>query len=143
MISHPTGYIVAFDFGLRHIGVAIGQTVTVSAQGVSTIRARTGKPEWRAIEKIMQEYAPQLAVVGLPLNMDGTSSPMAKKAETFAKQLAKRCKLEVVLHDERLSTRDAQSTFAEAKAMGKAHTDHELAACLILESWLHENVSAH
>ena len=135
MATSSNGYVVAFDFGLRHIGVAVGQTITRTARGVATLNAHQGKPDWRALQALLDEYSPILAVVGLPLNMDDTRSEMAEAASRFAQQITKRCGLETQMHDERLSTRDARRSFADAKAMGIAASEHELAACLILESW--------
>ena len=130
------GYVMAFDFGLRHIGVALGQALTSSGRGVATLTARQGKPNWPTVSQLLEDYAPGHLVVGLPLNMDGTPSDMALQAQRFAEQLARRSGLQVDLHDERLSTRAARSSFAEAQALGLARTEHELAACLILEGWL-------
>ena len=130
------GYVMAFDFGLRHIGVAIGQTITGTANGVATISANQGRPDWRQLNKLLQEYKPVHLVVGLPLNMDGSHSDMAGAAQEFANALQQRFGLAVDLHDERLSSRAAKASFEEAKDLGQANTEHELAACLILRSWL-------
>ena len=81
------GYVVAFDFGLKHIGVAIGQTLTGTARGVKTLSARQGRPNWRTVAELLKDYALIQAVVGLPLNMDGTPSDMATRAQAFARQI--------------------------------------------------------
>ena len=130
------GYVIAFDFGLKYIGVAIGQTLTGSARGVTTLSARQGKPRWHELNAVLEEYRPARAVVGLPLNMDGSQSDMAERAQAFADQLSRRTRLQTVMHDERLTSRTAKDEFSHAKALGKAATEHELAACLILESWI-------
>ncbi len=139
-MAPPTeeGCIIAFDFGLKHIGVAVGQTLTRTARGVNTLAARQGKPNWSAATKLIDEYQPFVVVVGLPLNMDGSVSQMAARARVFSEQLARRTEAEIVLHDERLTSATAKADFEDAKAVGKASTEHELAACLILESWLNE-----
>ncbi len=139
MTAKAPGYIIGFDFGLRHIGVAIGQGITASARGIATVSAREGKPDWRKIQSLVNDYKPGVAVIGLPLNMDNTDSPMAERARIFAKKLSQKCGITVELHDERLTTKDAKDAFVAAKSLGKASTEHELAACLILESWLSEN----
>lgn len=131
-------YVMAIDFGLKHIGVAIGQTLTCSARGIGTINARQGKPDWRDLDALVAEYKPAQVVVGLPLNMDSTQSEMADSATAFANKLANKTGLNVLMHDERLSTREAKAAFQHAKALGVASTDHELAACFILESWFAE-----
>lgn len=130
------GVIMAFDFGLRHIGVALGQTVTHTATGVVTLKAKDGKPDWRELQDLLKEYRPTHLVVGLPLNMDGSPSEMSALAERFAGELGRRSGLTVTLQDERLSSREAKASFDDAKATGQAKTEHELAACLILRSWL-------
>jgi putative Holliday junction resolvase len=130
------GYVMAFDFGLRHIGVALGQSLTGTARGVATLKAKNGKPDWRMVAKLLQEYAPQHLVVGWPLNMDDSTSDMAERAETFARTLGERSGLAVHLHDERLSSREAKASFEHARRMGQASSEHELAACLILAGWL-------
>jgi len=131
-------YLISFDFGLRHIGVAVGQTVTTSARGIGTLVARNGKPDWHVLKRLISGYPATLAIVGLPLNMDGTTSPMSQRASAFAKALTARCHLTVELHDERLTSKAARDEFEEAKSLGIAATEHELAACLILKSWLEE-----
>jgi len=138
MALAPAGFVMAFDYGLRHIGVALGQTVTANSRGIATINARQGKADWRAIVNLLDEYKPSQLVVGLPLNMDGSSSEMAERARAFGRQLARRSDLPMNFHDERLTTRAARSNFEEAKALGTAGTEHELAACLILNSWFEE-----
>lgn len=132
------GLVIAFDYGLRHIGVALGQSVTADSRGIATIAARQGKPDWRAVDALIAQYKPTQVVVGLPLNMDGSTSDMAQRARNFSRQLANRSHLPVSLHDERLSSRAARGDFEDAKAMGVANTEHELAACLILNSWFAE-----
>ena len=131
--------VMAFDFGLSHTGVAVGQTITASARGVATLNCRDGKPRWPEVTELIDAYTPSILIVGLPLNMDGTSSPMSESAEVFAGKLRERFKLSVEMHDERLTTRSAKSDLDEAREMGRADSDHELAACLIAESWMREN----
>ncbi|NCF77441.1 MAG: Holliday junction resolvase RuvX, partial [Proteobacteria bacterium] len=84
------GYVLGIDFGLKHIGVAVGQTVTQTANGLVTIRAKNGNPDWSEFEQLLTQYRPLAVIVGLPLNMDGTSSEMSDRATAFAQALAKR-----------------------------------------------------
>ncbi len=130
--------VMAFDFGLRQTGVAVGQTITLSARGVATLNCRDGKPRWPEVTALVDEYAPNVLLVGLPLNMDGTPSTMSEAARAFAQKLSERCKLPAEMHDERLTTRSARSDLEAARASGRARSDHELAACLIAESWMRE-----
>jgi len=132
---HKEQIIICFDFGLKHIGVAIGQTLTRTARGVATLQARNGKPKWHQIHSIIADFGPHEAVVGLPLNMDGTPATIFDDVTAFATKLGSRTQLRVSMHDERLTTKAAKTYLQDAIAMGIATTDHELAACLILEGW--------
>lgn len=120
------GYVLAFDFGLRHIGVAAGQTVTASAGPLTTLDARDGKPRWEEVTALVGEWSPVRLLVGLPLNMDDTESDMSGRARRFASTLERRTGVPVSLVDERLTTR------AAAEQGG----DHAAAAALIAETWL-------
>lgn len=122
------GYVLAFDFGLRHIGVAAGQTVTGTAGPLTTLRARAGVPDWSEVAALMTTWRPLRLLVGLPLNMDDTESDMSGQARAFARRLEQRTGITTVLVDERLTTR-------EATAQGG---DHALAATLIAETWLND-----
>ncbi len=122
--------VVAFDFGLRNIGVAIGQTVTQTAQEVTTLRARDGMPDWRAVDAVLQTWQPDVLLVGLPLNMDGTISEMANRASRFAKRLGARYSMRVELVDERLTSFEARGLCRDIDAQ------HAVAARLIAESFL-------
>lgn len=129
--------VIAFDFGTKNIGCAVGQSITGTAQPLSALKAQDGIPDWNAIAKILQEWQPNLLIIGLPLNMDGTEQPLTERAKKFANRLNGRFKLPVQLHDERLTTVEARSDiFARGgfKALKKDKVD-SISACLILESW--------
>ena len=136
------GYVIGFDFGLKYIGVALGQSLTGTARGIATLSALEGRPRWADVKKLLGAYQPKTAIVGLPLNMDGSESDMAARARVFAEQLERNTGLTVQVHDERLTSRAAKHEFEQAKALGRADTEHELAACLIVESWLAEQARA-
>jgi putative Holliday junction resolvase len=135
------GYVLAIDFGTRHIGVAVGQTITQTASGLTTIRANNGVPHWPDLVAIIDEYRPACIVVGLPLNMDDSESEMSQRARDFAKRLASRTDIRIEFVDERLTSREAKSQLHDGG--GDAADNHELAAALIAESWLsaHPNMS--
>ncbi len=120
---------LAFDFGLRRIGVATGQTITSTATSLGVVAARAGTPQWSQIAELIEEWQPDALVVGLPLNMDDSESDMSRLARNFADELQRRFDLAVHLTDERLSSR-------EAEARGGARTDHDLAAKIIAETFL-------
>ena len=119
--------VLAFDFGTAQIGVAFGSAFTGNAAGVATLKANNGQPKWFALDALLETHAPTCLVVGLPLNMDGSDSEMAQRAREFAKKLAQRTGLEVHMHDERLTTREAKQALADFQKEGLADTDHEVA----------------
>ncbi|AHF74970.1 Holliday junction resolvase-like protein [Candidatus Sodalis pierantonius str. SOPE] len=134
------GSIMAFDFGTRSIGVAIGQRVTCTARPLTAFKARDGVPDWQQIEKLLNEWRPDTVVVGLPLNMDGSEQPLTARARKFANRLHGRFGVQVVLHDERLSTVEARAgLFARGgyRALEKGNVDAG-SAVIILESWLEQ-----
>ncbi|AUI65292.1 MULTISPECIES: Holliday junction resolvase RuvX [Glaesserella] len=129
--------ILAFDFGTNSIGCAVGQSITGTAQGLPAFKAQDGIPNWDLIGKVIAEWQPDLLVVGLPLNMDGTEQPLTQRAKKFANRLNGRFNLPVELQDERLTTVEARAEiFARGgfKALKKDKVD-SISACLILESW--------
>tara|TARA_A200000159_G_scaffold137885_5_gene138502 strand:+ start:5335 stop:5766 length:432 start_codon:yes stop_codon:yes gene_type:complete len=129
--------VLAFDFGTKSIGVAIGQEVTGTAAPLEALKARDGIPDWNKIQKIYDEWQPHMVVVGLPLNMDGTSQTMTERAQKFANRLHGRFKTPVTTYDERLSTADARATLFELggyKKLTKGKVD-SVSACLIFTSW--------
>ena len=129
------GYVFGFDFGLKFIGLSVGQTITRTAGGLATLKARNGKPNWLEIASIIQEYKPTAIVVGLPLNMDDTESDMAIKARKFAQEIERRYGITVQMMDERLSSWSANEVTRDSIRGGDIH---EKSACLILESWFNE-----
>lgn len=130
--------LLGFDFGLKRIGVAVGQTVTETARPLVTINAVQGEPQWDVLNKLIKTWQPDALVIGIPLNMDGTEQPLTQSARRFAQQLQERFKLPVYEMDERLSTKDARERlFAEGgyKALKNGQVDR-VAAQLILQNWL-------
>lgn len=128
---------MAFDYGLKNIGVAYGQSLTGTANELKPLPARDGVPNWDQLQQLLREWQPQQLVVGLPLNMDGSDSDLCARTRKFANRLNGRFGLPVTLHDERLSTR-----MAKKEAHERGHHGHyasapidSIAARLILESW--------
>lgn len=133
--------IIAFDFGTLSIGIAIGQEITAIARPLTAIKAKDGKPNWLDIEKIIQEWQPELAIVGLPLNMDGTEQPISNKARKFANRLHGRFGIQVKLHDERLTTIEARAQLFNQggyRALNKSKID-SISAVITLESWFEQH----
>lgn len=142
-ISHRA--YLCFDFGLKRIGVAIGNDLLNQARELKPITARDGIPDWQVIEQLLREWKPDLVVVGKPLNMDGTESDMTLRARKFCNRIKGRFNIAVDMMDERLSSVAAKQDIRQEQGytdFGK-HSADGRAACLILESWLAEKTSRH
>jgi putative Holliday junction resolvase len=128
------GTVIAFDFGTRRIGVAIGEMMLGTARPLTTISAEANEARFTAIAKLVEEWRPAKLVVGLPLSLDGAAHEMTERCRRFARQLEGRFRLPVVLVDERLT-----STSADERLRGqgrgwrdrKASVDAEAAAILL------------
>jgi putative Holliday junction resolvase len=134
---------LGFDYGLKRIGVAVGQSVTRTASPLAIIKAKNGIPDWEAIAKLIVIWHPQALIVGVPVNPDGTNQEMTAHARRFAKQLHTHYHLPIHEVDERLTTKTAREEIYKKggyNALQKEAID-SIAAKLILETWMHENVS--
>lgn len=136
--------ILAFDFGLRRIGVAVGQTVTGSASPLATVANRDGGPDWQAITQLVAEWRPARIVVGLPVRGDGDDSPMTTATRAFIGDLA-RFGLPVEAVDERYSSHEARGRLVAQRRRGlrgrlrKGMIDAG-SAVIIAERWLAREV---
>lgn len=126
----PPVTVLAFDFGLRNIGVATGQAITRTASEIATVRARDGVPDWNTVDALVRQWQPDALLVGLPLNMDDTESEMSTRAKSFARKLRSRYRLTVELVDERLTSFEARGISDDLD------TQHAIAARLIAETYL-------
>ena len=97
---------LGFDFGLTRIGVATGQTLTQTATPLTAIVAEHGVPDWNDIAVILDDWKPDIVVVGLPLHEDGSMSEMAERAKTFGQRLHGRFGVQIAFIDEYQSTRE-------------------------------------
>jgi len=133
--------ILAFDFGTRWIGVAVGDTETRIASPLGMFEAQTPARRMAEVEALLREWRPQRLLVGLPLAMDGDERAMTRRARRFARQLESRFRLPVAFADERLSSAAAESTLRETGRGGRRHKHeaHALAAKVILQSFLDES----
>ncbi|WP_354624902.1 Holliday junction resolvase RuvX [Psychromonas sp. MME2] len=130
--------VLGFDFGTKSIGVATGQMVTATAQPLAAIKANDGIPDWNIVEKVIRDWQPDLVIIGLPLNMDGTEQPITQRAKKFANRLNGRFGVNIALQDERLTTASAKEfifSHGGYKALEKGKID-SVSAALILESWM-------
>ncbi len=131
---------LGFDFGFKNIGVAVGQDLTKTANGLTVIKARDGKPNWDDIQKLIDQWKPNVLVVGLPLNMDGTEQSMTSSAKKFGNRLNAHFKLPIEWQDERLTTFEALDHLGiHDKMQSKQRGDVDrVSAQLILQSWLNQ-----
>jgi putative pre-16S rRNA nuclease len=129
--------VMAFDFGTRRIGVASGQEMLGAGQSVAMLPARDGVPDWDRIGTLLEEWQPDLVLVGLPLNMDDTENDMCARARKFGKRLHGRFHLPVEMVDERLTSFEAKGqVMAEGGSRDYGqHGVDDRAAVLILETW--------
>ncbi len=131
---------LAFDFGTQRIGVAFGQSVTGTASAVTVLKAQDGQPRWNEMAQLVEQWKPDVFLVGLPYNIDGTVSELLGRAEKFARRLQERFDKPCYGMDERLSSREAIERLVEAntaKTVKKTAIDH-IAAQIILENWFNE-----
>src|SRR5260370_20998591 len=137
--------VLAFDFGRRRIGVACGNTLRRSASPLAAVANTAAGPSWSAVDSLLREWQPDLIVVGLPYNADGSESAMSAEARDFSDELARRYALPVRLGDERYSSLEAESRLKALRESGvrkrrvtKTAVDAG-AACVILERWFAES----
>lgn len=130
--------ILAFDFGSRWIGVAVGDTETRIASPVGMFEAGSPGRRLAEVDALLREWRPGRLVVGLPLAMDGSEQEVTRRARRFARQLEAHFHLPVDLADERLSSASARETLRERGRGGREHKQdvHALAAKIILQSYL-------
>ncbi len=142
-MTNQSGQILAFDYGEKRIGVAVGQAITGTANPLSALAAKSGEPDWQRVQAILDEWQPGYVVVGLPLNMDDSEQRLTQRAKKFANRLHGRFGLDVRLVDERLSSVAArEELFAQAGYRGlQKQSIDSLAACHILETWFRENAT--
>lgn len=135
--QEPSTFL-GFDYGTQSIGVAVGQTITNTAQVLTALQARKGIPNWNEVALLIQKWNPQALIVGLPLNMNGTEQSLTQKVKEFIENLELRFHLPVYTEDERLTTIEAR---AELFKKGGFHSLKKqkidaLSAQLILEAWM-------
>ena len=125
--------VMAFDYGMKKIGVAVGQSITGTANPLTILSAKDGVPDWLEVEKLIRQWQPAHIVVGLPLNMDDSPSEMSVKAEKFARRLSGRFNIAHSTVDERLSSFEARD-----HAKGNEPVD-AIAAKLILQTYFRQS----
>ena len=127
---------MAFDFGTKNIGIAIGQEITKTASTFYSIHANDGLPDWVELDMIIREWKPNLFVVGDPLNMDGTRSKIQDSSDKFSTALTKRYDISIEKIDERLSSREAKERLENIQmGIKDSRNKHSISAQIILEDW--------
>ena len=136
--------VLAFDFGLRRIGIAVGDTVSRSASPRRALLSPASGPDWTAIQREIATTGPDVLLVGAPYNDDGSPSRVAPAADRFAAELATRSGLPVERVDERYSSVEAAGELKSRRASGEMRRRvrpgdvDSAAAAVILGSWLHQ-----
>ena len=133
--------LLGFDFGLRRIGVAIGNTITGAARPLGTVDDESNATRFAAIAAWIDEWRPDALIVGKPLNNEGHTTEMTARAEKFGRQLAGRFGLPVKFCDERYSSVVVEDALKPGR-VHKASID-AAAAAVILQAWLDETRNAH
>lgn len=139
-----TDTFLGFDFGTKKIGVAVGQLTTATANSLQTMRSLNQIPNWQIIEQLVKEWQPVGFVVGISRQFDGTDNPVTPKMLKFCRQLNGRFNLRVHQQDESLSTFEAKQMLFDdvhVTATKLWAVQDELAAQLILQSWLNQQVT--
>ncbi|MCV2518559.1 MAG: Holliday junction resolvase RuvX [Candidatus Lightella neohaematopini] len=129
---------MAFDFGITNIGIAIGQSITYTAQPITTLKTNYGIPVWNKLISLINIWSPNILIVGLPVNMNNDEQNITIKARNFANLLNNKFNISVELHDERLTTKEAYLLLKNKyykKNKIKIDIVNQLSAVLILESW--------
>ena len=127
--------IVAFDFGTKKIGVAVGQTVTNSSSPLQVIFNKNNRINFDEINILLKEWKPDIIIIGKPLNMDGTDSEIMKEVERFYQKLKNIYEAKFEYVDERLTTFEARQILEE-KNVEKVDAN---AAKILIDNWFSLN----
>lgn len=133
--------LLSFDFGTQKIGVAIGNCITGTATPLTLLKAREGQPDWSLVAALIADWEPDAFLVGIPLNMDGSTSEMSQRAARFGRRLHGRFGKPCLTVDERLSSFDARDQIQQLTGRPPAAgvPIDSVAAALIFETWYREH----
>ncbi len=135
MLAMPEHTLLAFDYGLKKIGVAIGNTLLAQARPLTILKPITREQRFAAIEALLAQWQPDAVVVGLPLTLDGAEQYASLRCRRFANQLAGRYGLTVHLVNESGSSLEAQ------QLLGTHEDDDAMAAAVILQRWFDQQLA--
>jgi putative Holliday junction resolvase len=130
--------VLAFDFGERRLGVAVGELELGMAHPLETVTTRSDAERLAAVERLVREWAPVLFVIGLPLTLEGGEQPTSKRSRRFAQRLLERFGVPAELVDERLTSHSASLALNDAGVRGRRQKDmlDQVAAQHILQAYL-------
>lgn len=137
--ASPTvsGTVIGFDFGAKRIGLAVGETSTRIANPLGAIEAESNEARLTQIDRVVAEWKPAAMVVGEPRHANGSPHEVARLASKFARRLAARYRVPVVMVDETLTSATAEAALRDTRTRASRKTDVDaLAAAIILQSWL-------
>lgn len=126
-----SGVVLGFDFGLKRIGVAVGQTISRTASPEAIVASRDGQPDWQHISRLFEAWQPSAIVVGLPMRLNGEPQALTQPARKFGQRLSGRYQTPVFFIEEQLSSIEAEQRKTQPD---QPIDDH--AAQIILENWL-------
>lgn len=128
--------VLGFDYGLKRIGLAIGQSITQTASPLPTLVANHGQIDWRICDQVIVEWQPTILVVGWPVAERKTDQTLTEQIALFSQQLTQRYQLPVKQVDERFTTREARLYLQQKQGKSANHLKVDsIAACLIVESY--------
>jgi putative holliday junction resolvase len=136
----PSGTLLAFDFGTKRIGIAVGNTISSTASPLTTINDEQNDARFAKIATLIKEWEPAALVVGLPCNVDGTPHEMTAQCRRFANRLKGRFSLPTLLVDERYTSAAASMVLDEAGVHGRKQKPliDQYAAQQILQAYFDE-----
>ena len=136
----PEGTVLAFDFGKKRIGVAVGNNLLRTALPLITVDTENTEQRFAMIAKLIETWQPVLLVVGLPMHSDGTAHELTHLSQRFARRLAGRFKIKVILKDERYTSQSASAALREVGITGRKQKTvlDQVAAQHILQSFFDE-----
>jgi len=139
--AEVSGTVLAFDFGTKRIGVAVGDTVLKLAHPLTTIHSEKNDQRFAMIQELIDNWHPVLFIVGLPSHSDGTAHEMTRLSQRFARRLAGRFNISVLLVDERYTSKTAGAALHQAGVSGKKQKQFldQVAAQQILQSYFDES----
>jgi len=131
--------VMSFDYGTAKIGIAIGQSISSTAEPLTIIKAKDGIPNWSQITDLIESWEPNFLVVGLPYNIDGSDSKLLQRSLKFANRLNGRFNIPTFGIDERLSSEAAKEKYKIGNPKNTVRKEiDDVAAQIILETWFSE-----